>query len=116
MAKENALQWLEELPCSVTVCDNEYTILYMNEKSAQVSAKDGGKALIGKNLLDCHPPDARSKLKRVMASRRPNVYTTQRGNRRKFVYQCHWKTDGKARGLVEFTMELPPRVPNFKRD
>jgi len=116
MASAESLEWFEWLPCSVTVCDRKYTILYMNEESAEVSSKDGGKGLIGKSLLDCHPPEARAKLRKVMASGRPNVYTVERGTKKKLVYQCHWKKRGKVAGLVEFSFELPREVPNFVRD
>ena len=78
MASAVHLEWFDQLPCAVTVCGKDYTILYMNDRSAQVNADDGGKALIGKNLMDCHPPEAQTKLKEVMASGRPNVYTTER--------------------------------------
>ena len=32
----------------------------MNEQAAKAYATQGGKALIGTNLLDCHPEPARS--------------------------------------------------------
>jgi len=115
MAHTSGLEWLEELPCSVTVCDRKYKILYMNGKAAEVSSEDGGKSLIGTNLLECHPPKARAKLRKVMASDRPNVYTVEKGDKKKFVYQCHWKKGGKVAGLAEFTFELPAEVPNFVR-
>jgi transcriptional regulator with PAS, ATPase and Fis domain len=116
MAQASGLDWFEELPCSVTVCDKKYKILYMNDKAAEVSSKDGGKALIGKNLLDCHPSKARARLRKVMASGLPNVYTIEKGNKKKFVYQCHWKKAGKVAGLAEFSFELPPEIPNLVRD
>jgi len=109
------IDWLERLPCSITVCDTKYKILYMNERSAEISSKDGGKALIGKNLLNCHPPEARKKLKNVMASGLPNIYTAEKRGAKKLVYQCHWKSKGRTAGLVEFTFELPSKVPNFVR-
>jgi len=115
MASSIPVDWFEGLPCSVTVCDKKYKILYMNEKSAEVSSKDGGRALIGKNLLDCHPPEAQEKLKNVMASGHPNVYTTEKKGIKKLVYQCHWQKDGRTGGLVEFSFKLPNRVPNFVR-
>jgi len=97
------------------VCDKNYTILYMNDKAAKGNSKDGGRALVGKNLMDCHPPKAQVKLKRVMASGRPNVYTTEREGTKKLVYQCHWKLKGRLGGLVELSFELPSDMPNFVR-
>jgi len=115
MAETVPREWWEELPCSVTVCDTSYRILYMNGRSAEVNAKDGGKSLIGKSLLDCHPPEAMEKLKRVMASGRPNVYTIEKNGVRKMIYQSHWRTDGRVGGLVEITFELPSEIPHFVR-
>ena len=115
MVDPDQLEWFEQLPCSVTVCDKRYKILYMNERSAEVNSKEGGKALIGENLIDCHPPEAQEKLKKVMTSGRPNVYTIEKRGVKKLVYQCHWRKEGRVRGLVEFTFELPSNIPHFVR-
>jgi len=111
----NVLEWLEELPCAVTVCDRDYTILYLNARSAEVNASDGGKALIGRNMLDCHPPEARKKLENVMASGRPNIYTIEKKGVHKMIYQAHWRKKGRVAGLVEVTFELPAEIPHFVR-
>ena len=115
MAKALPVEWFEQLPCSMTVCDRDYRILYLNTRSAEVNASDGGKALVGKGLLDCHPPEARRKLKKVMAARSPNVYTVEKKGVRKVVFQAHWKRRGRLAGLVEITFELPPDAPHFVR-
>jgi transcriptional regulator with PAS, ATPase and Fis domain len=115
MASAGRLEVFEQLPCAVTVCDRKYTILYLNERAAEVHSEDGGKALLGKSLMDCHPPKAQKKLKNVMASGRPNVYTIEKNGTKKLVYQCLWKKRGKVGGLVEFTFELPSDIPNFVR-
>jgi hypothetical protein len=87
----------------------------MNDRAAEVTSKEGGKALIGKSLMDCHPSEAQEKLRKVMASGRPNVYTTEKKGVKKLVYQCHWKKGGRVCGLVEFSFELPINIPNFVR-
>ncbi|HTT44579.1 MAG TPA: PAS domain-containing protein [Thermoplasmata archaeon] len=115
MAKPKRLEWFDEMPCSVTVCGSDYTILYMNDRSAEVNASDGGKSLVGKNMLDCHPPKARRKLLRVMASGRPNIYTIEKKGRQKMIYQAHWRRRGRVAGLVEITFEIPKRLPHFVR-
>ena len=115
MVSVGNLEWFEQLPCAVTVCDKNYTILYMNVKAAEVSSKEGGKALVGKSLMDCHPPEAQNKLKKVMASGRPNVYTTEKRGTKKLVYHCHWKKRGRVAGLVELSFELPSDMSNFVR-
>lgn len=115
MVESRPLEWFEELPCSVTVCDTSYTVVYLNRRSAEVNAKDGGKSLIGRSLLDCHPPEAREKLLKVMASGHPNVYTIEKNGVRKMIYQCHWRRGGEVAGLVEISFELPAPVPHFVR-
>jgi len=107
--------WFERLPCAITVCDTRYKILYMNDMAAENTREDGGKALIGKNLLDCHPPEAHRKLRDVMASGRPNVYTIEKKGVRKMIYQCHWKKQGRLVGLMELAFVLPKDVPHHMR-
>ncbi len=109
------LEWFDRLPCSMTVCDKDYTILYLNDRSAEINASDGGKTLVGKNLLDCHPPEAKAKLKEVMASGKPNVYTIEKKGVKKVIFQAHWKKRGRLAGLVEITFELPRDMPHFVR-
>ena len=46
---------MEEFPAAITVCDSAGIILEMNAKAAEDFKDDGGRQLIGKNLLDCHP-------------------------------------------------------------
>ena len=110
------LEWFEELPCSITVCDKNYKILYMNEKAAETTADDGGRALIGKNLLDCHPPKAQKRLKEVMVSQQPNIYTVEKKGVKKMVFHGHWKKSGKLGGIVELIYVLPADVPHHIRD
>lgn len=115
MVDEKPVEWLERLPCSVTVCDRNYTILYLNERSADVNAKDGGKALVGRSLLDCHPPEAQEKLRKVMMSGRPNIYTIEKNGVKKMILQCHWRKGDEVGGLVEISFELPEQIPHFLR-
>jgi transcriptional regulator with PAS, ATPase and Fis domain len=113
--RQEILEWFEQLPCAVTVCDREYKILYMNEMAAEVNREQGGKALVGKNLLDCHPRSARLKLKEVMTSGRPNAYTIEKDGVKKQIYQSHWRRRGRLSGLVELSFEIPRNMPHHKR-
>ena len=45
--------WVKGFAGAVTVCDASGIILEMNDRAAQLFAEDGGRALIGKNVLDC---------------------------------------------------------------
>jgi len=115
MERSGFVEWFERLPCAVTVCDRDYTILYLNARAAEVNARDGGKAMVGRNLMDCHPPEAQEKLRRVMAAGRPNVYTIEKAGVRKMIYQAPWSAEHHPGGLVEITFELPVEIPHFVR-
>jgi hypothetical protein len=47
--------WAGEFPAAITVCDPEGVILEMNDRAAKTFQDQGGRALIGTNMLDCHP-------------------------------------------------------------
>ena len=110
------LTWLEDLPCSVMVCDRNYKVLYMNDEAAVVHKMDGGKGLIGSDLMDCHPPEAQEKLREVMDSGRPNAYTIEKHGVRRQIFQCQWRKRGKVAGLIELSFAIPRNMPHHKRD
>jgi len=107
--------WVEEFPGAVTVCDTRGIILEMNARSAATFAADGGRALVGKDLRDCHPEAAREKLERLLGTQQPNVYTIRKGNVRKIIYQSPWYRDGQFAGIVELSLEIPDVMPEFVR-
>lgn len=113
MSGENA--WIKEYPAAVTVCDPDGIILEMNDKAASTFAKDGGLALIGKNMFDCHPDPARGKLERLMDSRQVNVYTIEKNGIKKLIYQSPWYFNGEYTGFVELSLEIPFEMPHFVR-
>jgi transcriptional regulator with PAS, ATPase and Fis domain len=112
----SASEWARGFPGAVTVCDAEGRIIEMNEKSAEVFAADGGAALLGANVIDCHPEPSRSKLKGMMDERRTNVYTIQKNGKKKLIYQTPWSKDGAYAGFVELALEIPWDLPHFNRD
>ena len=108
---------MEEFPAAITVCDSAGIILEMNAKAAEDFKDDGGRQLIGKNLLDCHPEHARGKLKQLMETQQANVYTTQKGKVRKLVCQTPWYEAGEVSWLLsEITQIIPGEIPNLIRD
>jgi hypothetical protein len=107
--------WFNGLPAAVTVCDENGFILEMNPKAGETFSKDGGLGLIGKNLIDCHPEPSRTKLRELMKSQRPNCYTIEKGEVKKLIYQTPWFKDGRYRGLVEISFEIPAEMPHFIR-
>jgi transcriptional regulator with PAS, ATPase and Fis domain len=113
MSEENA--WIKEFPAAVTVSDPDGIILEMNDKAAKTFAKDGGFALIGTNMFDCHSDPARGKLERLMDSRQVNIYTVEKNGVKKLIYQSPWYKDGRYAGFVELSFEIPFEMPHFVR-
>jgi len=107
--------WIEEFPGAITVCDPEGIILEMNARSAESNQEDGGKELIGTNLLNCHPEPARTQLEKMMETRQANVYTIEKKGVKKLVYQTPWYQDGQYMGFVELVVEIPFQMPHFVR-
>jgi PAS domain-containing protein len=108
--------WLQEFPGAITVCDPEGIILEMNDRAVEIFAAQGGAALIGTNLLDCHPEPARSKLKQLLEAQRTNVYTIEKKGVQKLIYQTPWYRQGRYSGFVEISLELPAILPHFIRE
>jgi len=111
---ENA--WIKEFPAAVTVCDKEGIIIEMNAMAARTFAKDGGLALIGKSLYDCHPDPARGKLERLLDDRKTNIYTIEKNGVKKLIYQSPWFKEGAYAGFIEFSFEIPFTIPHFIRE
>lgn len=107
--------WIEGFPGAISVCDRDGVILYLNAQEIEVLAEEGGAALIGTNLLDCHPEPARSKLVEMMKNQQQNVYTIEKKGKKKLIYQTPWYEDGKYAGFVELSLVIPFEMPHFIR-
>ena len=70
--------WIKEFPAAVTVCDENGIILGMNDRAARTFEKDGGYALLGKSMLDCHSDVSRGKVQDMLASHERNVYSIEK--------------------------------------
>ncbi len=108
--------WIKEFPGAVTVCDPQGIILEMNDKAARTFEKDGGRLLIGKNLLDCHPEPARTQLAGMLRERKANIYTIEKNGVKKLIYQTPWTANGKYAGFIELSLEIPVEMPHFVRE
>lgn len=107
--------WVDQFNGAITVCDRDGIILEMNEKSVSTFEKDGGSALIGKSLFDCHPEPARSKLKQLIDKRMVNVYTIEKQGKHKLIYQSPWYENSNYAGFVELSVEIPAEMEHFIR-
>ncbi len=113
---EQLTAWVNEFDGAVTVCDCNGVILAMNKKAAEeVFAADGGWSLIGKNIFSCHPPEAREKIKKILATQEKNIYTIEKHGKKKLIYQSPWYSNGKLQGLVEISLEIPFQPDHFVR-
>lgn len=100
-------------------------------------------SLIGKNLMDCHPPHARAKvcflfsspfffffltvgtmpsshvaygqIEEMMRTHETNAYTIEKAGVKKLIYQAPWFRDGVFGGLVELSMVIPMEMPHYVR-
>lgn len=108
--------WINGLKLSMIVCNHEGKILFLNSTAAQQYAKDGGLALIGKNLRACHNAESSEKIARLIAEGRPNHYTITKNGRQRMIHQMPWFEGGRCAGLVEFALDIPDDLPHFDRD
>jgi hypothetical protein len=107
--------WVKEFPGAVLLCDPDGIILEMNDKAALTYVKDGGRLLIGRNVLDCHPEPARSKMAGLLEARQLNVYTIEKNGIKKLIYQSPWYRNGEYAGFLEISVEIPFELPHFVR-
>ena len=91
---------LDQDRAPVVLCDLEHTIIYMNKAAAtQRYAKNGGEALRGKSLLNCHTPKAREIINQVLdwfrADKDHNtIYEFRNDEENKDVYMVALRDDG----------------------
>ena len=109
------VDWAEEFNGAVTVCDGDGMIVYMNQYSIKQFEKYGGEALLGTNLLDCHPEPSRSKLRKMLDEPSENMYITRKNGIKKIIFQTPWRQNGFFKGIVEISFELLSGVPEFIR-
>jgi transcriptional regulator with PAS, ATPase and Fis domain len=107
--------WADNLPFAVTVCDTNGTILYMNPASVITFNKDGGAALIGTNVLDCHPEPSKTRLMEMLKDQSGQTYTTEKNGRKTLIHQVPWYEDGEYKGLIELSIKLPEKLRNIVR-
>lgn len=108
--------WATELPVSITVCDKNGIITYVNDKSRKTFSTDTDDELIGKSLKDCHLPESTAKLFHLIKTRNSNIYTIEKKGKKKLIVQIPWYQENYVAGLVEFSLELPDDIPHYIRD
>ena len=109
------MDWIEKLDGNVIVCDENAIVIYMNERAIAAYEKDGGAAIIGQNLMDCHGEASRLKIREIMATHKSNVYTIEKRGKKKIIYQTPWMDGEVFKGIVELSLEIPFDMPHFIR-
>jgi hypothetical protein len=109
-------EWAVEFPGAITVCDANGTILEMNKRAEETFAADGGAALVGSNVLACHPEPSRTMLQEMLSSGQRNVYTIRKAGVKKLIYQSPWYRNGTYAGFVELSLPLPDTMQHIDRD
>ncbi|MFA6004697.1 MAG: PAS domain-containing protein [Elusimicrobiota bacterium] len=109
------MDWMEEFPAAITVCDRRGKVLAMNRAAGRVFGASGGRRLIGKSLLDCHPGPARALLEAMLVQPRLHTYTIQKGRVKKLIHQSPWYQRGRFAGYVELSLVLPRKLPHHVR-
>jgi hypothetical protein len=108
--------WVKELPAEIMVCDSGGIILEMNDQAKALFAEDGGRGLLGKNVLACHPQPALGKLERLLDKRTANSYFNTENGEKRFFFQSPWFKDGAYAGFVEISFGVPEQIPHFTRE
>lgn len=108
--------WVDELRASITVTDADGTIIEMNDHSLASFEAEGGAALIGTSVFDCHPEPARTRTLELYERRKPNHYTIRKDGRRKIIHQMPWYRGGAFAGFIEISIPIPDEMPHFDRD
>lgn len=109
------LNWVKEFPGPVTICDTEGIILEMNDQAEKLFEDEGGRKLIGSNMLDCHPDSAREKIEEMLETKVANIYTAEENGVKTLFYQSPWYKDGEFAGIVELELEIPFEMPHIVR-
>lgn len=108
-------KWVKEFAGAVTICDTHGVILAMNDKALKTFEKDGGAALIGTNLLDCHPEPSRTQLEGMLEKPYSNSYTIEKNGIKKLIHQEPWYDNGVYSGYIEMSLVIPNEMPHFIR-
>lgn len=108
--------WQNEFDASITVIDRNFTIIYMNEKSASSNEKWGGMSLLGKDVRACHQERSVRIIEHILQTGEPNTYTIEKKGVHKLIHQAAWYEHGSIMGVVEISIELPTQMPHYVRD
>ncbi len=111
-----ASEWLQSYPAEIMVCDADGTILEMSNVAIEIYEKEGGAAMIGRNVFDHHDEISREQMMAVVNQRKHVIYTTEKGGFKKLVSIAPWYREGVYAGFALIVLDLPERLPNINKD
>lgn len=100
-------RWYDELPIGIITCDTKGVILWMNDRAALIFRQSGGRDLIGKNMLACHPEHAQKQIRDLFTTQKSHAYTVEIHGVKWLLSQAPWYENGRFAGYVEFLLTLP---------
>lgn len=109
------INWAKEVPFAVILTDKDGKISFLNDKALKNYEKDGGKELIGKELINCHSANSKNIINRLINEKETNIYTIEKKGIKKLIYQAPYYENGEYVGLCELSMEIPFDMPHFVR-
>jgi DUF438 domain-containing protein len=106
------IDFLKYQSVSITVCDKNAIVIYMNDNAIATFGD-----VRGRSLFDCHPTAAKEKILKMLANGIPNAYTIAKKGKKKMIYQTPWlDTKGNIGGLIEYSFVIPQELPHYDRD
>lgn len=102
--------FFKNIDVSITICDTEGIVVYMNERAISVF---GDKR--GQSMMPCHQARSQEIIHHMLDSDSNHVYTISKNGQKKLIYQTPWHVDGRVAGLIEFSMVLPEEMPHYVR-
>jgi hypothetical protein len=114
--RTSASEWVQTYPAEIMVCDEHGTILEMSDLAIQIYEKEGGAALIGRNVFDHHQEPAKSHMMAVVNQHKHVIYTTEKSGLKKLVSIAPWYHEGEYAGFALIVLNLPERIPNISKD
>lgn len=111
----NSIDFYNEFPSAVTVCDAKGIIIYMNKVAVKSFEKWGGKNLLGQSLYDCHNANSCTIIKKILETGQENTYSIEKNGIKTLIHQSPWYSDGIIGGIIEMSIVIPKNMPHFKR-
>jgi hypothetical protein len=114
--RTSASEWIQTYPAEIMVCDAAGTILEMSEVAIQIYEKEGGAAMIGRNVFKHHDEISRKQMMAVVNQRKHVIYTTEKGGLKKLVSIAPWFRGGEYAGFALIVLDLPVNITNINKD